>query len=433
VFILPCLAADDPSQARERTRDMLLYGIDSQVLEVVQKLKATADTSYSVELAAVLAEQRGVELRRGILDFFTDTRTSGGEQAATEILKGWQDAAVDLAIAAVRYLSAIEAKGRAALFAPLLDAPQPALASAAIRGLGKTGDPSVVELLLKNLAGPDAAEAARGDLILALGDLGDARAVQPLIAIAKNRDEEKSRRMYAAASLGRLGDAAALPVLRDMFVEKDALLKASAAAALSRFSVQEAFDLLLAGLKDENWKVRVECAKALTRPLDPARAEQALAVLFYKGEFDPATQVRTEAVRAIGAIGGEKALRFLAGLFRDVKNPLAIREESLTVAARAGLPAVLEAVRAVIAEEWKAVDQRTLEMTARVISGFSAAELHDTFSRLLESPNPIVRIYGVRAIAAAAMRDLRERIVTISKTDPHTGVQREAAKALEKL
>ena len=86
-----------------------------------------------------------------------------------------------------------------------------------------------------------------------------------------------------------------------------------------------------------------------------------------------------------------------------------------------------------MAEEWKAVDQRVLEMTARVMSAASGPEVRDSLLRFLESANPVVRIYGVRGIAGNSFTDLRDRIRQISEKDPHPAVQREAAKALEKM
>jgi HEAT repeat protein len=412
---------------------VLLYGIDSEVLDVVARLRQTADPAFAAELASALAEQRGNELRRAILELFTETKAPEGEPTARALLADWQVTPPDTAAAAVRYLAAIEAQGRTALFSPLLEAPQVSVASAAIQALGKTGDPAAGELLLAKLSSPEVAEAARGDLILALGELKDARAVPALLKIARSRDEDKSRRMYAAGALGQIGDQSALPVLREMFAERDALLKAAAASALARLSPAEAFPLLLAGMKDENWRVRVECAKALARPLQPAEAEQALPLLFYKAQSDPTLQVRIEAVRTLGATGNAKAVQFLAGLYRDSKNPLLLREESLASAARSSLPAVLDAVRAVIAEETKGPDQKVLEMTARVISGYTAPELLGIVSVFLDSANPIVRIYGARAAAGAGMGSLRVRIADMAANDPHLAARREAAKALAKM
>jgi HEAT repeat protein len=430
---MPAAAADQPAAVRERTRETVLYGIDSEVLEVVKQLRVSSDPSFSAELARVLAEDRGTELRKAVLELFAETRAPDGSAAALAILREWQDQPSDLVIASVRYATAARLDGRTALLAPLLDAPQPALVSSAVDALGKTADPAAADLLLKRLADPDTGGQGRGEIIVALGDLGDRRAVEQLLAIAGNRDEDKPRRMYAADALGKMGDARAVPVLRTVFAERDALLKAHAAAAMSRLSPDEAFPLLLEGLKDENWRVRVECARGLARPLAGGQADEAFPVLSYKARLDPAQQVRVEAVKAMAAMGGGRGAQFLAGLFRDRKNPLGVREESLAAVLRSDPASILEAVRAVVAEEWSAVDQRTLEMTARVVSASGSGAMREPLARFLDSPNPIVRIYGVRGAASAGLRDLRERIRQMSEKDAHPAVQREAARAIEKL
>ena len=76
-----------------------------------------------------------------------------------------------------------------------------------------------------------------------------------------------------------------------------------------------------------------------------------------------------EGRRAGVELLAEAPLQALAGLFADRKNPLAVREESLVAVMKADPAGVMEQVRAVAAEEWSAVDQRTLEMTARVVAG----------------------------------------------------------------
>lgn len=429
---------DAAAEARERIRQALLYGIDGEVLDIVQKLKATGESSFAEELTAILSEKRGAELRRTILELFAERKGVEAAGPASEILRAWEDEPSEVLVASIAYLSAIAADGRASLFLPLVESPVAAVVGSAIRGLGKAGDPAAVEPLLKMLARPDVGETAKSDIVLALGDLGDRRAVPALLAIAKNRDEEKARRMYAANSLGLLGDPVALPTLKEMFAEKDALLRAYAASALAHFDIEEAFPLLLAGLKDENWRVRVECAKALARPLPAARSAQALPILSYKAQMDPTPQVKLEAIRALGAIGGEKATAFLVALYRERKNPLAVREESLSILARTSLssgidPSSIEAVRGVVTEEWKAIDQKVLEMTARVVSGATGPGVRDLLLRFLESANPVVRIYGVRGIGANGFADLRERVRQLSEKDPHPAVQREAAKALQKM
>jgi hypothetical protein len=76
------VAADDLSATRERTRQTLLYGIDSQVLDAVKSLKASKDSSFTRELAQILTESLSVDVRVAVLDLFQDQKVKDGEGKA---------------------------------------------------------------------------------------------------------------------------------------------------------------------------------------------------------------------------------------------------------------------------------------------------------------------------------------------------------------
>jgi hypothetical protein len=90
-LLAPMLSAADNADAKERTRQALLYGIDSQVLETIQSIAKTQDQGFTPELARILSAQRSVDVRKAVLDLFRDQKVKDGESAAREILAGWQD------------------------------------------------------------------------------------------------------------------------------------------------------------------------------------------------------------------------------------------------------------------------------------------------------------------------------------------------------
>jgi HEAT repeat protein len=428
---LPALGASDT--AKERIRQTLLYGIDSQVLDAIKGLSSARDTGFTQELAHVLNADRSAALQKAVLDLFLEQKLREGEGRAKTILAGWQDAPSDLVVSAIRYLSSLGSDGLAAGLSPLVDSTDSSVASAAIDGLGKTGDVSSVTLLVGKLKSPDFPDSRKADVILALGALKSPAASEQLIAIAKNPDEEKVRRMYAADSLGRIGDSSALPVLRDMFAEKDALIRLYAASALFRFSLEDVFPALLQGLRDENWKVREQSAKSLARSLAPGQRDDALPILSYKAEFDPVSQVRLASIQALGEIGGDGPMKFLLGLYSGAERPLESREAALSVLAAKALPLSIAAIRSVISSEWTSFDQKTIESTAKVLASTRGAELREIYLRFLESANPVVRSYGVRGIAENHFTDLRERVKEVSENDPHPGTRKEAEISLSKM
>ena len=276
-------AAGDDSQAVDRTRQTLLYGIDSQALEVVQRLSSTRDGRFTKELATVLAESRSIDVRKAILGIFEDQGLKDGEAAARQVLTDSEQQNADLLVASIRYLSAIGANRPS-------PAPGPARGFDVMPGWhpprsgpqGKVGDASSAALLEKKLASPDFPDARKADVILALGDLKDAKAVDALIAIAKNTDEDKFHRIYAAdcpgQDRGREGGARAQGHVRG---------KRRARAGVCRirprpFRARRVFPMLLQGLKDDDGRSGSSAQKRWLGKLSAGQADAALPALAYK-------------------------------------------------------------------------------------------------------------------------------------------------------
>ena len=123
------------------------------------------------------------------------------------------------------------------------------IAETAITALGAVGGEGAGSLLVERLEDVDYPAEQKPEIILALGKMKYTGAVDALIAILDNKDEERIWRIYAAASLGEIGDQRAIPRLRALFAESDSLIKAYAAAALSKFDMSEVENLLQQGLR----------------------------------------------------------------------------------------------------------------------------------------------------------------------------------------
>jgi HEAT repeat protein len=427
-------SAADAALVRDRTRQTLLYGIDSQVLEAVQSIRGAQDTSFTTELAQILNGQRSPEVQKAVFDLFKDQKVRDGEERGKAILAAWQDTQEALLIAAIQYLAAITSPALGTGLPPLVDSSSNAVALAAIQALGAASDtPAAAALLVSKLKSTDFPDVRKNDCVLALGALKDPAAVEVLLSIAGSTDEEKVRRMYAADSLGKIGDSRALPVLQSMFAEKDALIRLYAASALSRFGLDDVFPSIVQGLRDENVKVREQSAKALARQLSPSQADSAVPILSYKAEFDPEPVVRVASIQALGAIGGDTTVKTLLKIYSGSDHPLDSRETALGILAAKQMSVSMEAIRAVIAAEWGSFDTRTLESTARVLSTVKNADLKDLYVRFLDSPNPVVRSYALRGIGLNGFSDQKDRVKKMSETDPNPGTRREAALSLAKL
>ncbi|WP_437638118.1 HEAT repeat domain-containing protein [Sorangium sp. So ce854] len=199
----------------------------------------------------------------------------------------------------------------------VLGDPDPHVRLAAAAAMGAAGLPEAVSPLLGHL--DDTAPEVRAEVARALGRIGDARAVVPLIG--KVQDSIPEVRRATARALGELGDARAVSAL-------------------------------ILALQDVSQDVRVEAVTALGR-LRADDATSAIADLVAAspgalGAFpgsrpaDSGTSsndVREAALRALGRIGSEAAVRvLLAALAKD--DPAAPRSAVRDALVSAGrLPA----------------------------------------------------------------------------------------------
>jgi len=411
----------------ERMRETLLFGIEGEVLQVIARLKASGDDSLNPELLQTLRTTSNPAVAAAVLDLFAQAEVRDAENTALERLAD-PEGDPRLLVPCMRYLAAIRSAAAAQPLAAFLDSGEE-LAAAAIQSLAALGQASSGEALLARLRDPEYPPGLKSQLLLALGTLKYQPAVEDLIQVVANPDEERVRRMYAASALGEIGDARALPALRELFAAQDSLLRAYAAAALAGFQLAEVETALQDALRDGNARVRQAAAKALARK----DARKSVDILIYKARYDPERQVRLEAIRSLGAIGESRSLAYLREAYQDRLLGSVYREEALAALLQSDPDGSLETVRAVVEQEWGRKDASVLEFTARRLSVLKQNGLGELIGRFLESPNLVIRLYGLRGARLNRLGSLRGKIRELAENDPHPSVRREAQLVLDAL
>ena len=410
-------------------REVLLYGIDTEVLEGVGSLRKYQETSLHPELHRVLESTGHTELKEEILSFFGETKFADATDYAVRIVADPFDVRDSLVNAALRYLAALKAEAGAEPVLALAQQGSGATSRAAIRTLGSIGGAEHAQPLLEMLHDVYAPSQTRSEVILALGELASEDAVEPLIQLVEDEEEESVLRRYACDALGKIGDERAVPVLKDAYRSDDTWLRAYAVYALSQFDDRETGDLLMRALRDSFWRVRVSAARGIA---DLGLAE-AVPILTYKAERDPVMQVRTEAAKALAAIDSEDAVANLQKVVSDERTPLTLRIEAIQALVKADLRAHLPFVIETIVADWDDPDSRLVEQVCRILSQEEAAELREPLEMMLGHSSFIIQIYGVRGIARNGFRDLAAQLRALTVKGHHRSLRSTAVAALETL
>ena len=419
--------------ARNEWRDVLRFGIDTEVIELLPTLTENREVTLEPEVLRVFSRSINPRLRRAALRFFTDLELTGAIDAVIEMLRDIQDLADDLVLDAILYLSRVETDDRddvAVLFHELARSRRATVAGAAIRAIGRTGDERDVDVLLDLFDERTTPVAVRQSLVLALGELRTPRAVDRLIAVLGRTDEDSTLRNYAADSLGKIGDDRAIDTLRVSLGSTDALHRAYAVNALGYFDSADVPDMLEEALRDSFWRVRVAALDAVGR----RKQAELLPAVIYRARRDPENRVRLDAISAVAAIGTAEAWEFLRSQFVDERTAPDIRRAILHRLVELNAVESLPTIREVIQKEWAAERPTMLEYTTRVLSTASLPEAADIYVRLLEHPNFVLRIYGVRGIALNGLEQYKDRIRELSENEAeHASVRRNAASELERM
>ncbi len=432
VLLMPCAGfSQDGGQGTEleNWREILRYGIESEVLATLKQIADSGQVALKEELLQLVRPESSTALLQAVLDLFGSRGIADAEPRVLKMLAGEGQDDPRRLEPMIRYLSAVHSQAAEQPLLQLLDSANEQVGLAVIDALGSLGGSATGARLQQKLADPQYPEGLKSRLILALGKLKFAPALEDLLRIVENPDENKIWRMYASTALGDIADRRAIPALRALLSDPDSLVRAYGASALAKFDLSEVEGALQEGLRDSDVKVRLASARALANPA----AERSVDILIYKARKDPERQVRAQAIESLGAIGGAKALAFLRELYQDGTASSQYREAALAALCAHDLAGSLPAIRAVIDQEWSQKNPQALPFTARALSSINSAGLDDIFERFLGHPNVIIRLYGLQGVRLNRIHRFKAKVSAMATEDPHPAVRREAAIVLQDL
>lgn len=422
---------DDEKPLIEQWRETLLYGIDSQVEELLPVLSSNGVTELNDEVEALLQSSLNPRLKASIFEFFTQMDADVAVDEAVEILEYHRDERPELVRATLSYLR----NGDFELPPEAVDAVRPIAAdpysgftAEAARVIGEKGGEGDVEALVGALE-EAADDELRGQLILALGDVGAPAAVDALVDIARNDDEARLIRGYAADALGRIGDPTALDVLKEMVSAEDAVVRAYAVSALSRFDDPETEPTLMAALRDSVWRVRQFALQGVARN----GMTDAVPAVIYKAEQDPEERVRSEAFATLIQLGTRRAETFVEEYLLDSDKPMNDRLAAAAALMEHDLSGSIGALEKAVEAEWSVTQSRLLGFIARELSQKEDEALAELYSRFLTHSDPAVQVFGLRGIGRNRILRLKTKVEEKSDEGNHPAVRQNAETVLEQL
>jgi HEAT repeat protein/cyclophilin family peptidyl-prolyl cis-trans isomerase len=246
---------------------------------------------------------------------------------------------------AVKGLAALKDRTALPILTPLLSSGQRSVLIQTVRALGRIGDPTAEEPLLKLINDASTDAQVRLEAVSALGGLRGpaindalldlltdpappirAAAIRGLAAIdaesfitvlsGLDPDAQWSVRAALATALGTLSSGAGVPRLESMLADADQRVVPSVLEALVKLKAPNAAAILLERLKADDPVVRAAAAAGLGE-LKAANAAPALADAYQLGQRDASYNARAAALGALEQYGAAAAMPTLQAALAD--------------------------------------------------------------------------------------------------------------------
>ena len=303
-------------EAREKNPDILKFGLEEDISELLDKMTRDKDVRFSGEVYDLFQETRSNVLREKILRYFSALEDPCLEDFAVEVLDDPYDVKKSVVDACFSYVQSVKTKEAVAAAKKLLESDDESYFQNSIETLGKVGGASEAVYLSKYIDNEDLSLAQRQSLVRALGSLHASETYDKLVELVENEDENSFVRQYSAEAIGEMGKNEAVSVLASLFESEDPNLRASAINALSNFSDPEAEKTIIQGIKDSHLKVRNASINAVKK----LKIVSADEYLIYRAKNDSEPSVKKSCYAALASLGTGKSDDYLLGELENKKT-----------------------------------------------------------------------------------------------------------------
>ncbi len=420
---------DEIQTIRAQRNDILKYGIDSEVITLLNSLNTEKIDEFNDEILNQLNSAVNNEVITAAYQLFITTDYKKAEDNAIGILED-NDLYNNTVLSRIMTYLGNDMSDRAAgAIIPLLNHEQAAIARSAVYAIGKSGNEDYAEELISLLEDDDFHDEVKTTVLVSLGDIEAEDAIEILTDIAEDIDEEKAWRWYACQSLGKIGARESFPVLKSLLGDDDPNLRAFAVEGVGYYDTDDARDILISSLRDSFWKVRISAAKQLGERV----AVEAVPILIYKAGNDPEINVRKEAITALGMIGEKEGFNYLRELAESKRTNPAVWAHSVEVLSENDLEASMDVFETMVEGEWDADQSYYLDLIGKTLSSKEGTFLEKIAGRFLLHSSIVIKIYGIRMTELNGFANLKERITELSGEEHPRPVRQAAVSALENI
>ena len=413
---------------KESREEKLLYGINSEILELLKILKEEKNPDFNSRLTEILKETKNRKISENIIDLFIDTEYFDADETVYKFIEEKEYTGRNVVVKSIKYLSKSGKEKYYSEFVNLLDSGDENFRTEAVIALSKSGSKEYTAKLMEQYEN-DESDKVRTEILLNIGELKDSSATDFLIDILEDDFADKTSRQFACYSLGLIGDEKAYPYLIKTYEDPDPYIRSYALDAVSKYKKDETEKILIQALKDDNWQIRKQAAVSASE----LKKNSFVPFLKYKAEFDPEKPVRTESIKALSAIASSESLEFLRNKASDKKASITLRKLSLIELINNDLKGSMHVIDSILEDEWEVKTPVLLETACSTMASKKSDSLAKYYERMLDHPSLTIKLAGMKGIKLNKCTSLKDKIMVFTEDGVSSSIKNYAKSVLEEL
>ena len=416
----------------EERRDIIKYGLEADVIDLIKELEKEEDSSFNAELTALFSNSYSANLKSSILTFFAAVKNGLLNDAVLKMLTEKENYTTQELKSCLLYARENNLKDALPEVSSILKDETSPLLEDAIIAIGSLGGGEQALFLADfyqnlNLDDEKKESIIKESIIRALENNVSEELFDFLAEIIEDEGENAVLKSLAVLALSNIKTDEAFQKLLLTYSSNNPLLRVSAIKGISKSDDERVGDIIKEALKDSYYKVRIEAINAIS-----SSSEEVISSLLYRVKNDPENIVKLLAIEKLSTLHSTKANEVLTTIFNDEKASTSIRVKIASSLLKEDFDIIIADVERVAIEATKSEKYKNIRSElGKIVSKIKNERTAKIAEAYINHKDVFVKSLGLDMFATNRYSSLLPLIEDISENEKMGALQKRATSLLK--
>lgn len=309
----------------QEKKALILYGLDSELVNLIKELKEKEDDRFNDELLKVFSNAKSFTLKTAIIDFFASRHLSLIDNFVLEMLENLDEYKASEITASLYYVGENKLNEAIPYILSIIENERFEFFESAVNTLGKIGGDKealvLIDFYQNTVLDDEKKEVILKEAVMkALDDIAFSECSDFLMGVIEDENENVMVRSLAVSALSKIQSEDVFDKLVRLYHSSEVLIRVASIKAISKFDSDEARKLIVQACKDAQYKVRSEAINAIN-----FTSYDVCEYLLYRAKMDPEISIKILSIEKLVSLNCNVADDWLLKTFNDDNANLTLR------------------------------------------------------------------------------------------------------------